>query len=146
MAEKITTSRGPMWIETCCECQAPFAMSDQAYRYAQDKGPRFNFSCPYGHPQHYTKGESEEEKLRRERDRLKQEQARYEQELAETRDRVASAERRASAARGQVTKLKKRAANGICPCCNRTFVNLQRHMTSQHPGFLAEPDAAAHVH
>lgn len=24
---------------------------------------------------------------------------------------------------------------GVCPCCNRTFKNLARHMAGQHPGF-----------
>lgn len=24
-----------------------------------------------------------------------------------------------------------------CPCCNRTFQNLQRHMTSKHPDYVS---------
>lgn len=26
-----------------------------------------------------------------------------------------------------------RATNGVCTCCNRSFVNLQRHMKTKHP-------------
>lgn len=36
--------------------------------------------------------------------------------------------------------------HGVCPCCNRTFSDLQRHMASKHKGFAAEevtaPEAA----
>lgn len=27
----------------------------------------------------------------------------------------------------------KRVQNGVCPCCNRSFWNLERHMKSKHP-------------
>jgi NMD protein affecting ribosome stability and mRNA decay len=30
-------------------------------------------------------------------------------------------------------KLEHRISNGSCPCCNRTFSNLQKHMKSKHP-------------
>ncbi|GEP12594.1 hypothetical protein [Methylobacterium gnaphalii] len=102
-----------------------------------------SWQCPNGHGQWF--GESENDKIRRERDRLKQDAARLQsmaQEARESRDRAyereAAAERRASAARGQVTKLKKRAANGVCPCCTRSFADLRRHMASRHPAFIAE--------
>jgi DNA repair exonuclease SbcCD ATPase subunit len=48
------------------------------------------------------------------------------------RDAVA---RSASALKGVVTKKKKqldRVINGVCPCCNRHFKNLQRHMDDVH--------------
>jgi hypothetical protein len=37
-----------------------------------------------------------------------------------------------------VTKLKQRVANGVCPCCHRSFVNLHRHMAGQHPDYTKE--------
>lgn len=98
---------------------------------------RTSWFCPNGHERHYV-AETEEDKLRKERDRLKQNTAYLEdrnRQLSEARE---TAERRASAARGQVTKLKNRAANGVCPCCNRTFPNLARHMATKHAGFVAE--------
>ncbi|WP_159103999.1 hypothetical protein [Rhodopseudomonas sp. B29] len=54
------------------------------------------------------------------------------------RDQREAAERRAAAARGQVTKIKNRVGHGVCPCCNRTFANLARHMAGEHPGYTAE--------
>lgn len=103
------------------------------------------FYCLWGHSQHFTRGPSENDKLRLERDRLKQEAARLEEraqayQRAEeaAQEHAAYQARRAAAARGQVTRLKNRAAAGLCPCCNRSFSNLQRHMAGQHPGFQAE--------
>lgn len=43
--------------------------------------------------------------------------------------------RQLSAARGQVTRIKNRVGNGVCPCCNRSFGNLHRHMQTKHPGW-----------
>lgn len=36
---------------------------------------------------------------------------------------------------GVITKMKKRASAGVCPCCNRTFQQLARHMRLRHPNF-----------
>lgn len=102
-----------------------------------------SFYCPNGHSLSWT--DNENDRTRRERDRLKQENARLAEQAkaawatAEERNTARrDAERRAAAARGQVTKLKKRAAGGACPCCNRTFPNLAAHMKTKHAGFLAE--------
>lgn len=35
--------------------------------------------------------------------------------------------------KGVLVKERKRVGNGVCPCCNRHFGNLERHMHSQHP-------------
>jgi len=37
----------------------------------------------------------------------------------------------------QVASLKRRAKNGLCPCCRRHFMNVQRHISTKHPGFAA---------
>lgn len=82
-------------------------------------------------------GRSEADKLR---DELAREKHRAEQAHADAdyqRDRKEHAIRRASAARGQVTKIKNRVKNGVCPACNRTFGDLARHMTSKHPHYCA---------
>ena len=108
------------------------------------------FFCPNGH--HMIYRETEADRIRRERDRLKQDAARKDDEIAEQRAekerqrlRAEIAERRVSAAKGQITKIKKRAANGVCPCCNRTFSDLSRHMHTKHPNYVSEPDASVTV-
>ena len=42
------------------------------------------------------------------------------------RDQVAKAHKR----------MRTRVMNGVCPCCNRTFQNLLRHMQTEHQGEL----------
>lgn len=97
-----------------------------------------SYSCAYGHAQYLCKGESDETKLRRERDRLTQRLAEKDDEIKRQRELREGAERQLSAAKGRVTRIKNRVSNGVCPCCNRTFENLQRHMHSKHPTFTAE--------
>lgn len=128
---------------TCAECSEEFGIEPTSHTAL--KRSAGTFYCTWGHSNYYPKGPTEAEELRRERDRLKQQTARLEEEVlrqqrwrATAEESAKASERRASAARGQVTKLKKRAANGVCPCCNRTFVDLQRHMATKHSGFLAE--------
>lgn len=92
--------------------------------------------CPNGHEWHFG-GENTEEKLRRElqeerdrlADRLAREVSRHDQTRAD-RDRAEGSLR---ATKGVVTKIKKRVAAGVCPCCNRSFQDLARHMKGQHP-------------
>jgi hypothetical protein len=103
------------------------------------------FFCLWGHSNYFPAGDTPEDVLRRERDRLKQQVAQIEDErsaaLATASNQLElrrAAERRVAAMKGQVTRLKTRAANGVCPCCNRTFTNLARHMASKHAGFVAE--------
>ena len=83
--------------------------------------------CPHGHT--LTWKETEVDRLRRERDRLKQDAARIEDERSQ-------ATMRAERAEAATRKLQKRAAAGVCPCCNRTFLNMQRHMKSKHPNVV----------
>lgn len=124
----------------CCRCKCEVWIPDALYEAAQhSRGPNgVQFYCSYGHSQHYVWGESELEKMRRERDRLTQRLAEKEDAIRQQREQREAAERRAAAARGQVTKIKNRVGRGICPCCNRSFENLSRHMASQHPTFTAE--------
>ncbi|MCA0318194.1 MAG: hypothetical protein LCH88_09010 [Proteobacteria bacterium] len=137
MTRNITISASiELVTEQCCNCGMAFAMTaDFKKRRLKD---RQSFYCPAGHSQHYT-GKSKEDQLAEELSRERQRLARYADMLGEEGELRRAAERRASAARGQVTRLKKRAAAGVCPCCNRTFTNLARHMAGQHPGFKAEP-------
>lgn len=116
-----------MWfeVETCCTCGMAFAMAvDFQQRRRNDHGW---FYCPAGHRQHYV-GKTEAQKLKEElaqRDAaLERERARG-RELLHERDQIAKAHR----------KMRKRVMNGVCPCCNRSFDNLRRHMETQHADF-----------
>lgn len=111
-------------VTRCAECGCNFGVPGDFLNCRQ--ADKRSFYCPNGHVLSYK--ESEADKLRRERDRLAQ-------RIAEKDDEIARQERLVAAARGQVTKIKNRVGHGVCPCCNRTFENLARHMASKHADF-----------
>lgn len=122
----------------CCSCGVTFGMP--ADLYDARRNDHGYFYCPNGHGQHFT-GKSEAEKLREE---LLRRQAYFDQREAQLRDQRDNAksqrdhaERQKAAARGQVTKIKNRVGNGVCPCCKRTVSQLARHMETKHPDFKA---------
>ncbi len=112
----------------CFKCGALFAVPEQVNDELVRSGR--DFWCPNGHSQHYI--ESTVTLLRKEREKSARMQARLDQERAES----AAQARRAAAARGQVTKIRNRVANGVCPCCNRTFADLAAHMKTKHPDYV----------
>ena len=127
---------------TCWKCEERFGLDDATEAVLRKSGR--GFCCPWGHSAVFPLGESETDKLARE---LKAANATVERELRWREESTATArtlEKRQSAQRGVTTRLKNRVANGVCPCCNRTFVNLQRHMSTKHAGFVAE-DVQAEV-
>lgn len=120
------TAQTTLGIEHCCVCGIAFAMPEDIQR--RRRNDHKDFFCPVGHRQHYL-GKSEEERLRalvtHERDMRRS--------LREQRDHL---ERSNSAYRGHLTRLRRRIAHGVCPCCNRTFKQLSRHMERQHPDYV----------
>jgi len=121
----------------CPSCGGVFAISKEYKEEAHRLG---NFAkcwtCPYCKIERGY-GQSQEQKEKRE---LHAKLIAAEQEAAWQRQRRQAAEDRAThlrksrdGLRGVLTKERKRVGNGVCPCCSRTFQNLQRHMASQHP-------------
>ena len=113
--------------ETCYKCGVAFGISAGHRKYLFET--KTEFFCPSGHAQYYP-GETKEEKLLKQ---LENERKRTEWAKQE----VKNIELRRRAAVGQLTKVKKRISKGVCPCCNRSFENLQRHMGSKHPDYVA---------
>jgi hypothetical protein len=110
----------------CGDCGVEFYMPQERYDTALREGGWW--WCTNGHKRGFKKG-TEQTDLEKER----QARQRAEQRVAQERDERLAAERREIAAKSQLTKLKKRIGNGVCPCCQRSFVNLQRHMKTKHP-------------
>lgn len=59
----------------------------------------------------------------------------YSRRNEELREEAKRERNRANGYKGHATRITKRAKAGVCPCCNRSFENLRRHMASQHPTF-----------
>lgn len=110
-------------LETCCSCGIPFFMPTYFYRHKLATKERFH--CPNGHGMSYT-GKTEAEKLKEQLEKLQQNQEKREEEL-QNRWLDALSEKQ------KLEKQLKRLHRGVCPCCNRSFANLQQHMKKQHP-------------
>lgn len=119
----------------CCTCGVTVVVPQDFKRKRLEDHK--TYYCPNGHPLHYP-GESELEKTKR----LLETERRWREQEIESRKKAWEAadraSRRASAAKGQVTRIKNRVGNGVCPCCKRTFQNLLRHMHTKHPDFKNE--------
>jgi hypothetical protein len=113
-------------------CGVTFALDRQFV--AARRADHARWYCPNGHSCWYP-AKSEMEKLQDElaaARRIASNERDWRRREREQRER---AERQRAAARGQVTKIKRRVGRGVCPCCNRTFADLGRHMAGQHPEF-----------
>lgn len=120
---------------TCHKCSIKYGVPDYWLTTRKEDGN--TIWCPNGHTAAYGV-EGEADRLRRERDKLKQDIAYWEDNSQRQRETIEAERRTASALRGQITKLKKRASAGVCPCCNRTFAQLRNHMRTQHPEYIVE--------
>lgn len=127
--------------QDCITCFVKFLVPKGfTARRRQDKA---SFYCPNGHSMSYTQSEADRLKaqLQKEQQALAKANAAVEREQKwrqEAYEEARTLERRLAAQRGVTTRIKNRVHNGVCPCCNRAFVNLQRHMATKHAGFLAE--------
>lgn len=119
-------------VMDCWSCGIVYALpEDFSARRLEDGAIWY---CPNGHPSVYA--DSEVEKLKK---RLGKEQERTAMLRQINRDKEFEIEhlsRSRAAVKGQLTKVKNRVSAGVCPCCNRHFANLGRHMKGQHPQWL----------
>lgn len=113
-----------------CWCGTPFMAPERLVDSARNHG--HTLYCPHGHT--ITWKETELDRVRRDRDRLKQDAARLVDERLAADARTARAER-------ETKRMKKRAAAGTCPCCQRSFSNMATHMKRQHPEYVKETGA-----
>lgn len=130
-----TTYTGFLEVTSCGVCSIRFAMPADMLKRCRDTGA--DFHCPSGHNLVFLKTEAE--KLR---DQLAAARAREDQlaaKLESSRAMTSHERARVRGLKGAITKAKRRAAAGVCPCCTRTFQNVARHMASQHPGYSVEP-------
>lgn len=119
---------------SCGVCKQPFAISSTKYSRCQNFGE--NFFCPDGHSLVFT--ESEKQRFEKELAKEKQRRSWAEESRDIAQREAVEQERKTRAFKGIVTRIKNRVGAGVCPCCNRSFENLKRHMGSKHPDFRSD--------
>lgn len=117
-----------MVTESCCDCGVVFGMPSDLQEQLRSDSNKW-FYCPNGHRQHYSV--STETKLRKELEAERNRLAQKTTEIIQLEDQLVKEQRKAK-------RLQKRVANGVCPCCNRTFKDLANHIQSKHPEYKSE--------
>lgn len=120
-------------VEDCIHCGMQFAVS----KNWQDKkrNDHSTFYCPNGHSMAYNvEGPvAKAERLAKKAEldaQARINDARHAQLVAEKeRDSAIRAKR----------KMERRISKGVCPCCNRTFEDLHRHMSTKHKDYALPP-------
>jgi hypothetical protein len=124
---------GTLHVTDCPTCGVVYAIPDGLYRRGQRYKENVAIYCPNGHTWHYL-GKTHAEELDELRDQVARQRSLRDQAEASERAQRAAATR----ARNERDRLKVRAAAGVCPCCNRTFKQLARHMETKHPDYRQE--------
>lgn len=108
----------------CGNCGIVFSVPETWRAEKQRNGG--SWYCPNGCCRVYR--ESDADKTKR---LLEEERKRHANTLARLNEAQAAEEKAAK----EIKRMKKRAAAGVCPCCNRTFQQLARHMKTKHPSY-----------
>jgi hypothetical protein len=121
------SAKARLVTETCIDCGTVFGIAEHLYDWLRKNGHRFY--CPNGHHMIFTQGKSDEQKLREANAALQAKD-----------DQLRAAIREGDRARQETLRIRSRIANGVCPCCTRSFTNVRHHMATQHPEFAIEGD------
>lgn len=129
-------------VLACPVCGVRYAIPEEMRANAYKKGDyKQMWYCPNGHELGY--GEGEAQRLQKRLEMVEGERDRAATRALRAADQRDAAERSRAAMKGVATKAKKRVGKGVCPCCNRHFTNVQRHMEGQHPDYATAPAGEA---
>ncbi len=117
---------------TCCNCGISFGVPDHWEN--ERRADKRTFCCPNGHPQAFI--ESTIDRLRRETNAAA---LKLQAEINETRHVLLVTQKDRDSERRKRRKIEARISKGVCPCCNRTFDNLQQHMSTKHKEYGLPP-------
>lgn len=118
-------------VDPGCGC-GPFAVLATTFRRWRRTGEWWH--CPHCGSRRHFIGETEEQR------RIRQ----LEQRVAREQGRVIEERTRADSHRRRYRRMRERIQNGLCPCCNRSFTNLARHMATKHPD-MKGPEKLRHL-
>jgi hypothetical protein len=121
---RVPGARGVRLYATECNvCGTVFGIENRLDDSLRENGRLFY--CPNGHGLRYKETEA----------------TRLKKQLDEEKRKLANAQFELMAAEKKMKRIENRIKNGICPCCNRQFVQLTRHMKSKHPEYAEEQNA-----
>lgn len=129
----IQTFTGTLTVMTCGKCGVIFGMETEMHdRKVQEHG---SFFCPNGCNRRFimtTKVELLQQELAQKNDNIDY----LRRANNSLHNQVATLNYSVRAQKAAKTKIINRVKNGVCPCCNRTFQNLQNHFKTKHPELI----------
>lgn len=111
----------------CGVCGGVYAINERKHEWSRENGKSWN--CPYCQTGWGFSHEGTE--LARARKALETERDRLQKALARANEATAARDK----AERALKRHKTRVGNGTCPCCQRTFKQLARHMALKHPEY-----------
>lgn len=112
----------------CCRCSMNFQMPRDFYELRKSDGKEF--FCPVGHQQYFT--ETEISSLRKQLQSALSSKHFYQERADHYRESMIKEERRTRGLKSALTLTKKRIAKGKCPCCDKNFDDLRKHIEEKH--------------
>ncbi len=109
-------------LHECWSCGVIYGISSRLDTKRREDGG--SFYCPNGHGAVFKETETQ---------RLTRELQIAQQQIARAEDERNAAQRSEATTKRELVRVNKRAHAGVCPCCNRSFVNVARHMKTKHP-------------
>lgn len=117
-------------VEHCCSCGVSFGLSKDLYN--KRVNDHLDFYCPNGHGQHYL-GKSEADRLKDQLNEKERTISYLREANSNLHSKVTDKNHQIRAHKAAKTRILNRVKNGVCPCCNRHFTNLEQHMKTKHP-------------
>lgn len=126
----------------CGKCGISFMVPASFKKEQRELGSRGGWSCPNGHRRIYRKSDLEEaqEQFDYQKAQLTARVDQLEASRIHLTQQNTTLEYQRRAAKGQLTRMRNRIANGVCPGCHRSFTNVRRHMKTKHPDMLKKVD------
>ena len=129
---------GDLSVINCSVCGGTYALSKRFLQCRREDSE--SWTCPYCR-NWISYHKSETDKLRDQLEKQKNMTAYQQREKEKYLNQRDSIKRSHSSMKGVVTRQRNKLARvkkGVCPCCNRYFKNLHKHIKGQHPDWKKE--------
>lgn len=117
---------------TCSSCGIVYGLPYWFQKCRRDD--KQTFYCPNGHPQAYI--ESETDRLRKQLEQEKRSAEWWKNHAASKDSQLKGVNIQLGKMKAKLKRTETRVSNGVCPCCNRSFQNVMRHMKTKHPDYV----------
>lgn len=134
---KLTTETAAVELTpiTCGSCGGTYAISERYHAQRAREGGGWH--CPYCQVSWgFFGANTEVARLKTYLDNAQRRTEWAEASAQQERERAQRLQFKARTYKGHLTRIKNRVGQGTCPCCNRQFKDLRRHMASQHPDYV----------